>query len=254
MEMSEPTSATIAEWIASECLSQEYKVVELFLSEVLTTHLPERSGDEVADLTERLRPSVVKALEELAMQKRSEGITPNYDLQLDEFAAYLRVEPRPELMLLNELQVNTPRQFEEFCSDVLNALGGKASVTGGADDGGIDFVAFNLHLGSQVAPSTIGAKTVVIGQAKRHQTGNNITENQLRNFVGACLRRAYQLKRTNTQLVGSLQPIVFAFWTTSDFHPLAREYAREMGIWYLSGVALAQLALRLNVTATRPVL
>jgi hypothetical protein len=33
-------------------------------------------------------------------------------------------------------------------------------------------------------------------------------------------------------------------WTTSDFNRNAKEYARDMGMWYLNGLGLAQLAFK----------
>lgn len=68
----------------------------------------------------------------------------------------------------------------------------------------------------------------------------------LREFVGASLRRVAELKRTRADHFGLFQPTVLAFWTTSDFHKSAKAYAKEMGIWYLGGPALCQLATSLG--------
>ena len=121
-------------------------------------------------------------------------------------------------------------------------------MEGGPYDEGVDFTAFDLSLGSLPGPAPIGAKVVLIGQAKRYKTGNNVKERELREFVGAAIKRTYKLKRMYTSQVGSLHPIVYAFWTTSDFHQSAKDFARDMGIWYLSGLALTQLAMRLGVS------
>jgi hypothetical protein len=42
-------------------------------------------------------------------------------------------------------------------------------------------------------------------------------------------------------------PLLLAFWTTGDFTPPAKKYARHLGIWYLNGVGLAQLATRVGL-------
>ena len=44
-----------------------------------------------------------------------------------------------------------------------------------------------------------------------------------------------------------LTPVIYAYWTTSDFHHEARKYAKAMGKWYLNGVGVTQLALRAGV-------
>jgi hypothetical protein len=44
-----------------------------------------------------------------------------------------------------------------------------------------------------------------------------------------------------------LTPVIYAYWTTSDFHHEARKYAKAMGMWYLNGVGVTQLALRAGV-------
>jgi hypothetical protein len=44
-----------------------------------------------------------------------------------------------------------------------------------------------------------------------------------------------------------LTPVLLAFWTTGDFSPSAKKYARDLGLWYLNGIGLAQLATRLGL-------
>jgi hypothetical protein len=39
--------------------------------------------------------------------------------------------------------------------------------------------------------------------------------------------------------LGPLTPVVFAFWTTSDFDPNAKRFARDVGLWYMDGLTLA---------------
>lgn len=86
----------------------------------------------------------------------------------------------------------------------------------------------------------------VIGQAKRYNPDNFVSETELRKFVGGAIYKASTLKSTISSL-GVIAPISYAFWTTSNFHPDAITYARNMGLWYLNGLALAQLANRMDI-------
>lgn len=38
---------------------------------------------------------------------------------------------------------------------------------------------------------------------------------------------------------GVLSPVIYAFWTTSDFNEGAREYSKAMGIWTMDGITLS---------------
>jgi len=42
--------------------------------------------------------------------------------------------------------------------------------------------------------------------------------------------------------------VLLAFWTTGDFSISAKKYARDIGLWYLNGIGLAQLATRLDLS------
>jgi restriction endonuclease Mrr len=127
-------------------------------------------------------------------------------------------------------------------------MGGISAVTGRAGDGGGDFVARNLSFSADAGPAPAGARVLVVGQAKLYARDNLISENELRCFIGGALRRAADPGDSLTYRRAHLAPLVYAFWTTSDFHPSAKSYARAMGLWYLNGIGLAQLAIRLGVS------
>lgn len=245
--MPDPRADTVAQWVCDEGNNIEFRSLRSVVNDILAFHLPTRSEEEVSELAESLHPQVTQELYTLANQATLDGIVPRYEISTDGVTIHLKFIDQPELDLLRELQAHSPEDFEHFCKRVLETLGGNASVEGGPGDGGIDFVAFGIPIGPTPGPSPSGARAVVIGQAKRYTTGINISEYDLRAFVGAVTRRAYTLKRSNPAQVGSMHPIVYAFWTTSDFHRNARDFAREMGIWYLNGIALAQLALRIGI-------
>ena len=246
--MPDPKADAVSLWISDDGTNTEFRTLRSVVNDVLLTHLAGRSEEELSELAERLEPQVVQELYTITDQSLLDGIVPRFQVTTEEATAHIKFIDRPELHLLRELQTRAPKDFEDFCKRVLQTLGANASVQGGPGDGGIDFLAFGLRTGPSLGPSPSGAHAVVIGQAKRYATGNNISEYDLRAFVGAATRRTFQLKRSNPSQVGSLQPVVYAFWTTSDFHRNAKEFAREMGIWYLNGLALAQLASRLGIT------
>ncbi len=245
--MADPKPQDIALWISDHATNIDFKTLRNVMFDILSTRIPGKSIEEIADLTENLEPSVLRELEIIYNQNLLDGVTPRFILSQEESTTHFKILETPEVELRNRLHIGTPAEFEYFCKKILERLGAVASVEGGPYDQGIDFTAFNLPL-SRVGPAPSGAFAVVIGQAKRYAIGNNISEKDIREFIGSATRRSFLLKRTNSSKVGSLQPIVYAFWTTSDFHSLAKECAREMGIWYLNGIALSQLAIRLGVT------
>ncbi|MFH0989175.1 MAG: restriction endonuclease [bacterium] len=244
--MADPRPQDVALWISDQASNTEFKSLRNVIFETLSTKLISKSIEEISELSEHIEPFIVHELDAITNQNLTDGITARFIVTLEGSTTHFKILDRPEIILLNQLQKGSPIEFEHFCKRILDSLGAKAIVEGGPYDQGVDFTGFELPL-SRFGPAPSGAFAVVIGQAKRYATGNNITEKDVREFIGSATRRAFLLKRTYASKVGSLQPIVFAFWTTSDFHPLAKAYAREMGIWYLGGLALTQLALRLDV-------
>jgi hypothetical protein len=242
--MSEPSPEAVALWISEEGSNDQFKSLNEVLMEVLSSRLTNLSEEAISEIAEKIEPRVIYELEEQSNQSYADGILSRYNIFLEGSTAYIKFIARPEVALLRRLQDIAPTDFENFCKQVLDKLGAQAFVEGGTNDGGIDFIAFGLSMGVLGGPAPAGAKVAVIGQAKRYATDNNITENNLRSFVGAAIRREYLLKINNPSQVGYRQPIVYAYWTTSDFNKNARIYAREMGLWYLNGLALTQLALR----------
>jgi restriction endonuclease Mrr len=89
------------------------------------------------------------------------------------------------------------------------------------------------------------SNVLVIGQAKRY-TESLVSEREVREFVGGAMYQAHNIRKASTE-IGVTSPIVFAFWTTSEFHPAAKRYSKEMGLWYLNGIALAQLAYKVGM-------
>ena len=186
----------------------------------------------------------------LLAEEQSEGISPRFEVAIEGESrvtgteAYFRVLETPEKPLLTKLRAMDPGGFEDFCANILSNLGAKATRVGGSNDNGVDFIALSLQLGEKVKFAPRVSKALVIGQAKRYKEGSNITPTMLREFVGGAILRANELRESNRFDAGVLTPVIYAYWTTSDFHYEARKYARAMGMWYLNGLGLTQLAMR----------
>jgi len=242
-----PTVQVLAEWIVDEATNTEFKPLREVIETVLSFRLQNCSPEERSELAERLMLVVATELEDIVAKDLAEGVTPSFEVSTEGVTAYFRVLEAPEVPVLGKLRNLPADNFEAFCAKILTALGADASVTGGPHDGGVDFVALNLQLGENVRFAPRASQAMVIGQAKRYKEGNNITLNDMREFIGAAILRAGQLRGVNSSSAGVLTPIVYAYWTTSDFHQEARKYARAMGIWYLNGRGLTQLAQRAGV-------
>lgn len=242
--MAEVSPDTIALWISRDVANENFRPLLDVSVEVLSSHLRQKSLEECAELAEMGIPRVVPALERIQGDSREDGAEPSFELSLDENTYYIKASPSEASRYVDRLLGLTPGDFERFCSRVLLAMGARSKVTGQPGDGGIDFVAWDLPLCS---PAPKGARIMVIGQAKRQARDNPITEHSLRAYVGSSLHKTSDPDDAHCFRRNILAPVAFAFWTTSDFQPSARKFARALGLWYLNGTALAQLAIRLHV-------
>lgn len=244
--MAAPSAEIVAEWLLEEASNREFKPIQEVLQTTLLFRMKGNSVDENADLTERITLSVIKELENRAAIDRSDGITSAFEISSEGTTAYFRLLDAPEQPMLLKLKALSPNEFEKFCSDILKQLGATSFTIGGPNDLGVDFTAINLQLGEKVRPAPRTSQAIVIGQAKRY-ADQNITECDMREFIGGAILQAENIRLVNVFDAGLLSPVSFAYWTTSDFHHLAKKYARKMGIWYLNGIGLAQLAMRVGV-------
>jgi len=210
--------------------------------------MPSKSPEDRAEIAESLLPRIIFSLERISTESLEDGVEPTFKLSLDERTSYLKTIESPASRFLDQLLGKTPSEFEGFCAEVLKSMGGASAVTGRSGDGGVDFVGRDLSFSADKGPAPAGARVLVIGQAKLYSRDNLISEIDLRCFVGGALRKAGDPGDNLTYRRAHLAPLVFAFWTTSDYHPSAKSYARAMGLWYLNGIGLAQLAIRLGVS------
>ncbi|MEO5359894.1 MAG: restriction endonuclease [Nitrospirota bacterium] len=202
-----------------------------------------KSEEEITDEEEAKHTDIIKELENIIANSKEDGLEPRIEID----GEYIHVSERPEIhMIVDKLRKLEPTEFEKYCLKLLIKLGaGDGTHTGNEkNDGGIDFIAYKLPIGGKdiIIPAHINSQTVVIGQAKRY-TGNLITETDLREFIGGAMIQVFETRKR----FGILTPIVYAYWTTSDFNPSARKFAKEMGLWYLNGLGLAQLSQRVGI-------
>lgn len=149
------------------------------------------------------------------------AITPTEQLE----SAYMTINQDLASDLLQKIQDQSPRFFENLVMDVLAKMGyGTSSVvTRYVRDGGIDGVIFEDKLG-------LGRINV---QAKRYAAGNNIGVEEIQRFAGA-------LGRHTTKGI---------FITTSDYTRDARDFIKvsDKSLVLINGEELAKYMIEYNV-------
>lgn len=243
--MSEPNSYSLSLWIQNDITNLQFLSLKIVMLNIATQRLPDYSIEEISDICEKYFQRTCEELRNAHANQKDSGTIPNFEIT-DEDSPYIKTFNRPELFIKNKIDAYNYKCFEIFCSLVLTKLNAKAEVTGSKEDGGIDFIAYNFPFGLIKIPSPKTSRLTVLGQAKHHKK-ELITESELRKFIGGAVREHYK-KLILNQDIKVLSPVVFAFWTNAEFHPAAIEYADNVGIWYLNGTALAQLAYAVGIT------
>lgn len=245
--MGELKAGIIAEWISQDAANRDFRPLSEVITTVLTPKLRTWSPETISDIADKLHSHVTAELLLIAEDSRSNGMAPQFVIVTEGKTSHYKALDTPERQLLDSLKARSPKEFENFCGTVLDGLGANGKVVGQVHDGGIDFLGYGLPLGGDKGPAPGNSRALVLGQAKRYTTNRLISEIDLREFVGGAVQKAAELRRTKPDSVGTLSPIVFAYWTTSDFNKTARAFARDMGLWYLNGIGLAQLAGRAGI-------
>ena len=242
-----------AKWVEARWKSLDLHPLRNVINDVLTAELRSNSrrdisDEEIAELSEFLVKPVAEALEGISADYIQQGVNPSF--VIDSSDMYYSCLPSPELDLRSRLTSMSPKGFEHFCKRILQQLMGHATVSGGTNDQCVDFFAVGLPLAGTMGPFPSTSRLVVIGQAKRWKCDAEIHESALREFVGAATLRADDLRRNYADRFGLLTPVSFAYWVTCDFSLNARQFAEKIGLWYLNGKALSQLALRIGINET----
>ncbi|EME1740598.1 restriction endonuclease [Cronobacter sakazakii] len=235
--MGDVSSQVISSWLVEHLTDKSWQSILDITISVLKSKLRHKSEDEIADLTEEHLPYVINILRDMLEKERVTGVAPRFELD-EEDPPYIRSIVSPtSLKILKRLRKLTPSEFEVICADLLKSLGANATPSGGSDDGGIDFVGFDLLIHKDLKNMPANSKFLILGQAKRYKDNNNVTLNELRQFVGSC-----KAKKNDYMVqgkIGPLTPIIYAFWTTSNFDSKARDYAHQMGLWFMDGYSIS---------------
>lgn len=230
--MGVPSSQIASVWVKQELESPNWILLRDVLFTTVRRKLVSLGEEDVWEYVETNLQYVAEHLRDIVAECNVDGAIPTFEID-SELSPYIRLTAKLPSDVITKLRRIDPFQLETICAKLLGVLGATSSETQRTNDGGIDFVGVNLKIVPLALTVPTACKAAVIGQAKRYKDGNPISETRLREFVGAATLKRHQLK------VGPLAPVLFAFWTTADFEPSAKRYARELGLWYMDGLTLA---------------
>ena len=233
--MAVPSSQAAAVWVKSEIISSEWTPLPDICFTAVKNKWRGKSEEEILEYIEQNITYIAEHLRDDTSVCLVDGSSPKFEID-DEQPPYVKAAGAPTSALLAHLRRVDPFKVEEICADILAAFGAEAQTTKRTVDGGVDFIATKLNILPGVYAVPIGCKATIIGQTKRYKDGNAVTEKQMREFVGAGLLRKHLLQTEGR--IAPLTPVIFAFWTTSDFEPNAKKYARDVGLWFMDGHTL----------------
>jgi hypothetical protein len=242
--MGSPSSQLIALWVKNSLVGVEWIRLDEACSRALNIELGPKGVTRVADIVAENVSYVAEHLREELSACEQDGVPPEFEIDA-EFLPYIRLTDIQTKDLLAKLRRVDPFDFESVCAEILRKLGAQAEVTKRSNDDGVDFYAIDFDFVPDGINTPQACRAAVIGQAKRFTEGNAVKETDIRAFVGGALKVKNEL--SSTRKIFPLSPVVYAFWTTSDFTPSAKQFARDMGVWYLSGRALARYVYELRL-------
>jgi len=232
------SSQIIAEWAIENLESGQWTL----LSDVCSQGIRKQdkfSEEIIEESVERELNYVADILKNKAANAKENGEIATYEVD-DEESPYIRKIFDSNPPLLKEIREMDSTNFEELCAKVLKKLGwSETGCIGGSQDDGVDFYAFDFPDRQLFnLPIPLNCKALVIGQAKRYKQGSDVSETEVRKFVGGALKKLNDFRKSGK--VGVLTPVIFAFWTSSDFQDPAKKYAKTMGIWFMNGRTLVE--------------
>ena len=243
--MANLSSQKIAQWAIESLSSEDWTLLPDICAEGIKRQ-NQFSDTEIEESLERELNYVADILRNRAAYAEENGEMVIYEID-DEDPPYIRKRHETYPEILKVVQEMNAVKFEVLCAEILKALGWSAAErSGGNDDDGVDFHAFdfpNNQLFSLPIPPS--CKVLVIGQAKRYKQGNNVSETEIRKFVGGALKKLNDFRKSGR--VAVLTPVIFAFWTSADFDEPAKNYAKIMGIWFMNGRTLVEYLRKLNL-------
>jgi restriction endonuclease Mrr len=221
-----------------------------YLDSVLTNRC-NYSIEERQEIVDENYIKLADEIENMLDRKRNDGTNINIKLEYNGDVIFITNNQQARTRILTDLKNLDSEKFEHLCSEILEKLGAdKKGVTGGKQDGGIDFWGYGLDLTHQLGPTTKGGKMFIVGQAKRY-TESIVKESDLRKFIGGALLSKHKISKDQNINVGLLQPTIYAYFTTSIFNKDSIEFANNMGIWYLDGLSLSHLIEELEINLSK---
>jgi len=241
--MKDPTTNHVGSLVFSRFSSTVFVPLRTAIAEILTSEFS-YSDESAADYSDQKVGDIFGYIENRMSDDRDNGVAAHLQLDGDSDDAFLKHIGSPAVSeYLKRLKLIHPTDFEVFCGKVLSAMGANRSeVTGRSNDQGIDFFANELSI---CTPSSVGARIHIVGQAKRYTDGL-ISETDIRKFVGGAIKRVSDPK-DKVYRAERLAPVIYAYWTTSDFDAGGLKFAKAIGLWHLNGMGLTQLAMRHGV-------
>lgn len=244
--MAKPSSQALAGWTKEVLIDASWNSLDSVIITGIKKNWPNIAETTLYELVEENLQHIAELLRNEAAEWRIDGTLPIYEIDDDPTTPYVKSLENNSREVLSHLRKISPANFEFVCARILNALGAEAShATQQTVDGGIDFQAFRINIVPSALGVPVGCKAAVIGQAKRYKAGNLVREVNIREFVGAAMLRHHELLLQGDLL--RLSPTLFAFWTTSDFDPGARKFARALGLWHMDGRTLANYVKELSL-------
>lgn len=200
----------------------------------------------IEESVERELNYVAEILRNKAAYAEENGEIITYEIDNEE-PPYVRKKHDACPPILNTISGMNSSDFEVLCAKILEGLGwNETGCIGGNQDDGVDFCAFGFPKNQLLdLPMPPSCKVLLLGQAKRYKQNNNVTESEIRKFVGGAFKKLNDYRKSGK--VGVLTPVIFAFWTSSDFDDSAKDYAKTMGIWFMNGRTLIEYLYKLNL-------
>lgn len=234
--MSVPSTQVVAYWVRDTLSYTEWKPLRDVCVQVVITRLVDKSEAEVEDFVDEHLAYIANHLRDHIEQTQKDGGAIRFEIDNDP-SPYVRAIESYESNVLRRLRLIDPFHVEDLCAKILRKLGANSHQTAQVADGGIDFIGTNLNIVPGRLSVPDACKAIVLGQTKRYGKDNLISEKVVREFVGAAVMRRHQLAVEGK--IGPLSPVIFAFWTTSDFDKNAKKFARESGLWFMDGLTFA---------------
>jgi len=242
--MANLSSQKIAQWAIENLESEQWTLLSDVCSQGIRKQNKFRE-EKIEESVESELNNVADILKNKAANATEHGEIATYEVD-DEESPYIRKICDSNPPVLEEIREMDSTKFEELCAEVLKKLGWhETGCIGGKQDDGIDFCGFGFPDNQLFnLPIPLNCRALVIGQAKCY-ADKNVTETEIRKFVGGALKKLNDFRKSGK--VGVLTPVIFAFWTSSDFNDSAKEYAKTMGIWFMNGRTLVEYLDKLDL-------